>query len=62
MLLTQDLCHFLLQGADALLSLAHLTCCFLTQFFRAFAELHALQFRNQRLQAADFAGVGRHPL
>lgn len=62
MLLTRDLRHFLLQGADALLSLAHLMLRFLPQLFGAFTELHALQLRNQRLQPADFAGVRRHPL
>ncbi len=30
--------------------------------FGAFAELHALQLSDQRLQAVYFAGVRRHPL
>ncbi len=62
MLLAQHLSHLLLQGADALLCLAHLAGRFLTQLFGAFAELHTLQLSNQRLQAVDFAGVRRHPL
>ena len=62
MLLTQHLCHLLLQGIDALLSLEHLALRFLTKLFGAFAELHALQLSDQRLQPADFAGVRRHPL
>ena len=62
MLLTQRLSHLLLQGADALFSLAHLALRFLTQLFGAFAELHALKLSDQRLQPVDFAGVRRHPL
>jgi len=62
MLLAQHLCHLLLLGADVLLCLVHLALRFLTQLFGAFAELHALQPDNRRLQAVDFAGVRRHPL
>lgn len=62
MLLAQHLGHLLLQGADALLGFAHLTLRFFTQLFGASAELHALQLSDQRLQAVDFAGIGRHPL
>lgn len=61
-LLTQHLSHLLLQGADALLRLAYLPLRFLAQLFGVFAELHALQLSDQRLQAVDFAGVRRHPL
>ncbi len=62
MLLAQHLSHLLLQGADALLCLAHLAGRFLTQLFGLLPELHTLQLSNQRLQAVDFAGVRRHPL
>lgn len=62
MLLAQHLRHLLLQGADAFLRLARLALRFLTQLFGAFAELHALQLSDQRLQTVDFAGVRRHPL
>lgn len=62
MLFTQHLRHFLLQGADALFRLAHLTLRFITQLFGAFAKLHALQLSDQRLQTVDFACVLRYPL
>lgn len=62
MLLAQHLRHLLLQGADAILCLAHLAMRFLTQLFGAFAELHALKLSDQRLQPVNFAGVRRHPL
>jgi len=50
MLLSQHLSHLLLLGADALFCLVHLALRFLTQLFGAFAELHALQLSDQRLQ------------
>lgn len=56
MLFTQYLCHLLLQDTDALLRLKQLTLRFLPQLFEAFAELHALQFGNQRFQLAESAG------
>lgn len=62
MLLAQHLGHLFLQGADAFFCLANLAGRFLTQLFGAFAELHALQLSNQRLQPVNFAGVRRHPL
>lgn len=61
MLFAQHLCHLFMHGAYALLCLAHLARCLLTQLFGAFAERHPLQLSDQSLQPVDFAGVRHHP-
>lgn len=62
MLLAQRLRQLFLQGVDAFFRFAYLALRFFPQLFGALAELHALQFVNQRFQPVDFAGIRRHSL